>query len=123
MTDSVDQGVKKIIELIGPKPPKGMIPNSFVRINVTTETIDVVSGKRIGAPSETVTFEMEFDAEEDAAAFRQSVNKIISEVFPPSLETKDSKNVQIAKHRIELGTPEVTYFLSLRWTDRTDRKG
>jgi hypothetical protein len=116
MTDSVDQGVKKIIELIGPKPPKGMIPNTFIRTNVTTETFDVVSGKRIGTPSETVTFEMEFDAKEDADAFLQPVNKIISEVFPTSSEKRDTKNVEIAKHRIELGTPEVTYFLSLRWT-------
>ena len=116
MTDSVDEGVKKIIELIGPKPPKGMIPNTFIRTNVTTEIFDVVSGKKIGTPSRTVTFEMEFDAKEDADAFRQSVNAIIREVFPTSSEKKDAKNVQIAKHRIELGTPEVTYFLSLRWT-------
>jgi hypothetical protein len=113
MTDLLDQGVKKIIELIGPKPPKGMIPNSFIRINVTTETFDVASGKMVGTPSERVTFEMEFDAKENADAFRQSVNKIIREVFPPSSDQKDSKNVQTA--RIELGTPEVTYFLSLRY--------
>jgi hypothetical protein len=98
-----------------------MIPNTFIRAVVTRETFDAVNGKKIGTPSQTVTFEMEFDAEENAHAFRKSVNTIISEVFPISSEKRGSKEVQIAKHRIELGgstittTPEVTYFLSLTW--------